>query len=165
MIAYKLFRKMANGQLAPLFINPRQRIRKGRWLRARMHKTDGFKARRGWHCVPTPHAPHLSMAGRVWCKVEVDEYEVISRPKGHGDNWILAQRMKVICECPEHQTTDYHDALKQAAAIDAAITDAQSGRLDRDQAEEGEDKEGPSFAYPWWQALVGASPRPSHCTL
>ncbi len=98
MIAYKLVRKMNSGEISPLFINKRLRIPLGKWLIAEPHKTKGFAYRKGWHCCFTPYAPHLTEKGRVWVKVEVEDFEVISRPKTQGGKWILANRIKFIEE-------------------------------------------------------------------
>lgn len=96
--AYKLFRKRRDGSISPLFINAKQRIPVGKWLRAESHPTKGFAYRPGWHCVPKKRAPHLSTKGRVWCVVEVRGVKRFQRPKGHGGEWILANQMKVVKE-------------------------------------------------------------------
>lgn len=101
MIAYKLFRINKNGGLSPLFINRKQEIPIGEWLQAECHPTKGFKERQGWHLALKPEAPHLktllkSGEVRVWCKVEVEDYEYHERPVSQGGLWVLAQRMKVI---------------------------------------------------------------------
>jgi hypothetical protein len=101
MIAYKLFRKLKDGSLAPLFINKRQRISKGIWLDSECHPTKGFAVRQGWHCTTKPEAPHLSSKDRVWCQVEVEEYEEFKRPASQGGLWLLAQRMKLIGQLEE----------------------------------------------------------------
>jgi hypothetical protein len=98
MIAYKLFRKLKNGELAPLFINKKQRIKAGQWLDAESHPTKGFAYRKGWHCTLRPEAPHLSEKNRVWCQVEIEDYEHYQRPESQGWTWVLAQRMKLIGE-------------------------------------------------------------------
>jgi hypothetical protein len=98
MIAYKLFRKLKNGDIAPLFINKKQRIKAGVWLEAEDHPTKGFAHRPGWHCAKSPEAPHLSEKGRVWCSVEVLDYEEHIRPANQGGCWILAKKMKLIGE-------------------------------------------------------------------
>ena len=98
MIAYKLLRKRRNGTLGPLFINARMRVPVGVWLPAEDHPTKGFAHRPGWHCTSGTSAPHLSMKGRVWCLVEIEDFVEIVRPKAQGGVWYLAQRMKVIGE-------------------------------------------------------------------
>jgi len=95
MIAYKLFRKRKNGTLGPLFINRRQIIEPNKWLCAESHRTKGYAFRPGWHCCSIPVAPHLKMEGRVWCLVEIEEFECIVRPKSQGRMWYLAQRLKL----------------------------------------------------------------------
>ena len=96
MIAYKLIRLRKDGTLGPLFINKRQVIPIGVWLDAEEHKTKGYAFRPGWHVTLKPIAPHLSKNGRVWCKVEVEDYVEIKRPENQGGTWLLAQKMKVI---------------------------------------------------------------------
>ena len=98
MIAYKLVRKMKDGTYAPLFINKRLRLPLNTWMDAECHPTKGFAVRQGWHTTGAPHAPHLSKNGRVWLKVEIDDYERLERPESQGGLWYLAQRMKVIGE-------------------------------------------------------------------
>jgi len=89
-------RLRANGTLGPLYINKTQVIPIGKWLRSRSHPTPGFAVRPGWHTVPTPHAPHLSEEGRVWCKVRIDGVREVPRPHAQGGVWLLARRMKVV---------------------------------------------------------------------
>jgi len=96
MIAYKLFRLRKNGSLGPLFIHKRLSIAAGEWLEAESHPTKGYAHRKGWHCCKVPHAPHLSENGRVWCEIEIDDYQELKRPESQGGSWYLAQRMKVI---------------------------------------------------------------------
>ncbi len=108
MIAYKLLRKRKNGTLGPLFINARQVIPLGQWLTAEAHDTPGYAFHPGWHCTRTPHAPHLSTKGRVWCRVEVEKYEKYDRPESQGGVWFLAQRMLVL----EELTPELAEALR-----------------------------------------------------
>ncbi len=96
MIAYKLIRKRKNGTLGPLFINRKQVIPIGEWLQAENHPTKGYAVRPGWHTTSKPEAPHLSMKGRVWMKVEITNYEKMVRPKSQGGVWWLSKRMKVL---------------------------------------------------------------------
>lgn len=103
MRAYKLFRKMKDGQLSPLFINKKSRIPVGVWMDAESHPTKGFAERKGWHCTLSPVAPHLkenpkNQTPRVWVEVEVMDYELYNRPESQGGTWVLADRMKVIKE-------------------------------------------------------------------
>jgi hypothetical protein len=98
MIAYKLFRKLKDGSLAPLFINKKSRIPLNQWLEAEPHLTKGFAFRKGWHCTLEPKAPHLSTKDRVWAEVEIDNYEYYNRPESQGGTWVLAQKMRVIRE-------------------------------------------------------------------
>jgi hypothetical protein len=78
MKAYKLFRKRKNGSLGPLFINRKLIVSPKKWLKAESHKTKGFAFRPGWHCCSRPVAPHLSMNGRVWCEVEIQEVKIFN---------------------------------------------------------------------------------------
>lgn len=95
-IAYKLLRVRKDGTIGPLFINRKQRIPIGEWLIAEPHKTKGYAFRPGWHCTVKPIAPHLSLKGRTWYKVEIEDYVEHVRPKNQGGLWFLAQRMKLI---------------------------------------------------------------------
>jgi len=89
---------MKDGTISPLFIHKTMRLPTGKWLDAKLYPTKGFAIRKGWHCTLKPIAPHLSTKGRVWIKVEVDDYKTFKRPKSQGSTWLLAQRMKVIKE-------------------------------------------------------------------
>jgi hypothetical protein len=92
--AHKLVRLHDNGEISSLFIGNDQPIKRGIWLEAEWIKTKGFAFRPGWHCCLTPHAPHLSMDGRVWVEVEIENYELYSRPDSQGGAWLLAQDIK-----------------------------------------------------------------------
>jgi len=98
MKAYKLIRKLKDGELSPLFINKKSRIPLNKWLKAESHLTKGFAFRKGWHCTLQPIAPHLSKKNRVWVEVDVEDYELYKRPESQGGTWVLAQKMKVIKE-------------------------------------------------------------------
>ena len=96
MRAYKLMRMRKDGSLGSLFINTKVRIPVGEWLFAECHPTKGYAFRPGWHCTFKPVAPHLSTKGRVWCLVDISDFEEYERPERQGGKWLLAQRMKVI---------------------------------------------------------------------
>ena len=96
MIAWKLFRQLKNGVIAPLFINKRLRLQYNQWYEAEFHITKDFAPRKGWHVTAEPKAPHLSMKGRVWKQVEIEDYTVLIRPQSQGGLWYLANRMKVL---------------------------------------------------------------------
>jgi hypothetical protein len=98
IIAYKLFRKMKDGNYAPLFINKRQRLIVGVEYQAEAHRTTGYAYRPGWHCCTAPTAPHLSESGRVWCRVQIKGYRVMHRPAHQGGKWFLADSMTIINE-------------------------------------------------------------------
>jgi len=111
MIGYKLFRKMKDGQLAPLFINQKQRIPLGEWLEAEDHPTKGFAHRPGWHCTLTPNAPHLSEKNRVWCVVMMEDFDYKHRPQNQGGTWALANKIRVIKEIPQDVVDQHKDEL------------------------------------------------------
>ena len=95
MKAYKLLRLRKNGTLSPLFINKKQIIPLNKWMPAEAHLTKGFAFRPGWHCTHAPKAPHLSKKGRIWCEVEIDDFQEIKRPKSQGGKWFLANKMRI----------------------------------------------------------------------
>lgn len=99
MIAYKLFRVRKDGTLGSLFINSTDRLVVGKWLKAGCYPKDGFSVRVGWHCLPKPNAPHLSLKGRKWYRVEVKGVEKLSRPHGQGTVWYIAKQMRIIAPC------------------------------------------------------------------
>ena len=96
MKAYKLLRVMANGELASLFINKKVRLPLDEWLDAEAHPTSGFKLRPYWHCLTQPEAPHMTMEGRRWYKVEVRDFTFYERPVNQGSTWVLANQMKIL---------------------------------------------------------------------
>ena len=99
MKAYKLFKKRKDGSLGSLFINARARHEIGVWYDAETnHRKKGFSYRPGWHCCEERNAPHLSEKGRVWCEVEIKDYDELIRPQIQGSKWYLAQKMKIIKE-------------------------------------------------------------------
>ena len=104
MIAYKLFRLLKDGQIAPLFINKRLRLQENVWYQAESHPTKGFALRPGWHVTSKPHAPHLSMKGRVWRKVEIEDFVEFIRPASQGGKWFLAKKMRVLEDGPKNQS-------------------------------------------------------------
>ena len=101
MKAYKLLRVDTKGNLRPLFINKKQNIPIGKWLKAEGHPTKGFAVRKGWHCCLEPNAPHLKMQPknqmkRVWCEVDIQNTELYKRPESQGGTWVLAQKLKLV---------------------------------------------------------------------
>lgn len=101
MKAYKLVRIKKDGKLYPLFINKKVSTPIGVWLDAECYPTKGFAVRKGWHCTMMPKAPHLAMKlasgeQRVWCEVEIEDYDFFERPIKQGGTWALAQKMKII---------------------------------------------------------------------
>jgi len=96
MKAYKLFRLRKDGTLGPLFINCKQRIPIGEWLPAEDHYRKGYAHRPGWHVCMDVMAPHLTMKGRVWCEVEIEDFVELKRPAFQGTKWYLAKKMRVV---------------------------------------------------------------------
>ena len=95
MIAYKLFREMKDGTISTLFIDKKKRLPLNEWMDAECHPTKGFAVRPFWHCTSTPVAPHLSMTGRAWYEIEMEDYTDFQRPKAQGGLWFLAKRIKI----------------------------------------------------------------------
>lgn len=96
MKAYKLFRVLKTGEITPLFINKQFIIPIGEWLQAESHPTPGYKVRPFWHCTSLPVAPHLTINGRAWYEIEMDDYTEFKRPKSQGGLWFLASKIRVI---------------------------------------------------------------------
>ena len=98
MLAWKLFRLMKDGSIAPLFIDKRLRLERGVWYQAELHVTKGFSPRKGFHVTAKPVAPHLNSRRekRVWLQVEIDDYEELNRPEVQGGLWYIAQRMRLV---------------------------------------------------------------------
>lgn len=96
MIAYKLVRKLKDGNVTPLFINKSFKIPFNTWLEAESHPTKGFKVRPFWHCTSQPFAPHLSEKNRVWVKMEIEDFEEFKRPNNQGGLWYLAKKVKFL---------------------------------------------------------------------
>ena len=96
MIAYKLCRQLKSGEITSLFINKKNRLPFNQWMEAENHPTKGFKERPYWHCTSNPVAPHLSMKGRVWVKVEMSDFHEFDRPESQGGMWYLAKNIKLI---------------------------------------------------------------------
>ena len=94
--AYKLFRVRKNGSIGSLFIDRRTYLPLGVWMQAQSWPTKGFALRPGWHATEVPHAPHLSLKGRIWCEVDIEDYEVVIRPAMQGGIWYLAERMMIV---------------------------------------------------------------------
>jgi hypothetical protein len=94
--AYKLFRVLKSGEITSLFINKTERLKRGVWLEAKCYPTDGYKVRPFWHCTKYPIAPHLTIKGRVWVMVEMENYTEFNRPVFQGGKWFLAKRIKIL---------------------------------------------------------------------
>ena len=96
MKAYKLLKQRKDGSLGSLFVDASRKLPMGEWMPAINHKPKALKERKGWHCLLSPHAPHLSEKGRVWALVEVSDFASIKRPESQGGEWLLANRMRII---------------------------------------------------------------------
>jgi hypothetical protein len=99
MIGWKLFRKRKDGSLGSLFINRPQKLYFGIRYTAKNHPTKEFAVRPGWHICREPVAPHLSMMGRVWCKVRFDgKIRSHIRPKAQSGLWYTSTYLTIIKE-------------------------------------------------------------------
>jgi hypothetical protein len=96
--SYKLFRQLKSGAITSLFINKKKHLEKDVWMDAECFPTKGFKIRPFWHCTEKPFAPHLSEKGRIWLKVEMENFEEFMRPEAQGGKWFLARRIKILNE-------------------------------------------------------------------
>lgn len=108
MTAYKLVRKAKDGKLYPLFIDRKRPYKIGEPRTAEYIPTNGFAARKGFHCCFVPFAPHLkeTLANgehRVWIECDVDDYETYDRPESQGGTWILAEKLQVIREVSQEE--------------------------------------------------------------
>lgn len=117
MKAYKLLRKLSDGNLYPLFIHKTIATPIGEWMQAECYPTKGFAVRKGWHYCFIPLAPHLSMKlangeQRVWVECEIEDWHTYDRPESQGGAWILAQKMKIIRKITESEVATI---LNQAA--------------------------------------------------
>lgn len=101
MKAYKLFRLKKDGNITSLFINKTENLKFNKWLKGKCYPTDGFKVRPGWHCTEKPEAPHLSKNGRIWCEVEIENFEEIQRPQNQGGKWFIANDLKILSKINE----------------------------------------------------------------
>jgi len=105
LTAYKLVRKLKNGDITPLFINKKQRLEYHLTYTAELHETKGFAVRKGWHCCAEPIAPHLSKKGRVWVEVEMLDYQIHKRPVHQGGIWYTANLITFIREVITTEST------------------------------------------------------------
>jgi hypothetical protein len=96
MLGFKLFTLHKDGSIGPLFINKKLRLEINSWYTAEDHPTKGYAHRPGWHVCARPIAPHLTTKGRVWGKVDIEDYVMYARPIRQGGIWYLAQKMKVL---------------------------------------------------------------------
>jgi hypothetical protein len=101
MIGFKLFKQRKDGTLGPLFINARQVVPVGKWLRAEDKPTKGFAHRPGWHATLRMEAPHLAKEPkggqmRVWAEVEMEGTMEYARPESQGGTWVLAEWLRVV---------------------------------------------------------------------
>jgi len=96
MMCYKPFKVRKDGSIGSLFINRRAKYPIGVRIDAESYPTRGYAFRPFWHCTSSPIAPHLSMNGRRWYKVEIKEYTSYTRPKNQGGIWYLAKKIKIL---------------------------------------------------------------------
>lgn len=96
MIVYKLFRLKKNGAITSLYINKTKELQRNIWLEAESYPTKGYKHRPYWHCTETTNVPHLSIKGRIWLRVEIQDYTEIQRPSFQGGKWYLANKIKIL---------------------------------------------------------------------
>jgi hypothetical protein len=107
-LAYKLVRVRRDGTIGPLFINKKQVIPVGKWVKAEAHLTKGFKFRPGWHACKEACAPHLSKKGRAWAVVELKGVTTWERPAAQGGTWYTAKYMKVCTVGPRTEDLYLH---------------------------------------------------------
>jgi hypothetical protein len=114
IIGYKLFRKMKDGALAPLFIDQTLRLRIGE---THVCKEDilknGFAKRIGWHGCYRPYAPHLVLtpkngAKRVWVEIAINDgwLEEYARPEVQGGVWFTCEKITLLRELTEAEVDD-----------------------------------------------------------
>tara|TARA_Y100000310_G_scaffold341004_1_gene438722 strand:+ start:463 stop:765 length:303 start_codon:yes stop_codon:yes gene_type:complete len=96
MKAYKLFRILKDGSISSLFINKTARLKIDTWLKAEAYPTKGFSFRPHWHCTGKPEAPHLSLKGRAWYEVRIQDFEKMTRSEIQGGIWYLANKIKIL---------------------------------------------------------------------
>ena len=96
MFGYKLFRVRKDGTLGSLFINKKEVLPIGEWIKSESYPTKGYKFRPYFHVLPKPHAPHLSNKGREWWKVELKLNKNVDRPESQGGTWYLADSIKIL---------------------------------------------------------------------
>lgn len=95
--AYKLFRrKRSNGDITSLFINKKEGLEVGTWLKAEDFKTKGFAHRPGWHASHAPETPHLDEKDREWWEVEICNWKTLKRPQAQGGTWYLSEWIRLI---------------------------------------------------------------------
>jgi len=96
MKSYKLVKQRKDGSLGSLFVDASRKLPIGEWMEAINHRPRKLKERKGWHCLTSPHAPHLGTRGRVWVEVECEDFTIMQRPEIQGGVWLLANRMRII---------------------------------------------------------------------
>lgn len=111
MKAYKLVRKLKDGNCYPLFIDKNRPFLFKEERIAECHITPGFSPRTGFHVCIQPVAPHLKEKlsngeQRAWIECEVDNYTVYDRPESQGGEWVLAQKFTALREMPWNEVRD-----------------------------------------------------------
>ena len=102
-IAYKLCRKLKNGEIKPLFIDKKKSLEFDVWVDAECHPTKGFKVRPYWHSTNLPLAPHLTEKGRVWVECIIKDYKLFDRPSSQGGLWYLSKKIKLVRELSDEK--------------------------------------------------------------
>ena len=123
MKAYKLLRLRKNGTLSSLFIDKTKILPLNKWLKAEAHPTKGYAFRPGYHCLRKPEAPHLTMEGRVWCEVEIEDFLTIKRPPSQGDIWFLCEWMKItkIITEPSTRLQNYYQCAQCGNCVNVSV--------------------------------------------
>ena len=96
MVGYKFFKVRRNGTLGSLFINKKEILPIGEWINSESYPTKGYKFRPYFHVLPKPVAPHLSIKGREWWKVDMNLSHTMTRPESQGGTWYLASSIKLL---------------------------------------------------------------------
>lgn len=122
MKAYKLMRRLHDGNVYPLFINKTVPIKFGEWQEAHCYPTKGFAIRTGWHMTFLPYAPHLKEKlsngeQRVWVECEIKDgyWTTYNRPESQGGRWILSMWMKPVRILSDKEVKQLNENRKEVA--------------------------------------------------
>lgn len=103
IIAYKLCRKLKNGDIRTLFIDKKKNLVFNKWITAENHPTKGFAVRPYWHSTSLPIAPHLSERDRVWVECKIKNYSLFNRPAQQGGLWYLSKEVMFVRELSNNE--------------------------------------------------------------